>query len=202
MTNLARQLSPTATRSLRLISMTDETERRDTPTDLAPGLPAGHDTQPPPAIPRAARVPQLSDRMRDQSIDQLLRMYQAAQDRESDLLDADGKLARLNDERADRIKTETIRELSIVVDQIAGAPVRELSRKISDLAGVVGKVKGEVEQLEQQVKDMRAELTQLRGRVDAQELDLKATNELLGGLEKRWNDEHDARAAKAPNSPG
>lgn len=187
---------------LRLTRMTDDTERlRETPTDVAPGLPADRDTQPPPVIPRAGRVPQLSEPIAEASIDLLLRMYQAAQDRETDLLDADGKLARINDKRADRIKAETVSEtvleLSKVVDALAGKPVRELTRKVGELAAVVGKIQTEIEGVKGDVSEMRAELDALRLRVESQQRDLDATIERLDEAEKNWS-LNVSRSAEAP----
>jgi CheY-like chemotaxis protein len=116
----------------------DETDRRDTPTDVAPPPIAEDATNPNaspgPIIPRAGKVPQLSEPIREASIDQLLRMYQAAQEREHDLLDPDGRLALLHDARSNRMRAEIVAELSAAIDTLAGKPIRDLSTRVSRVA--------------------------------------------------------------------
>ncbi len=173
-----------------LTPMHDDTERTTDmappPTDTEPSA-RDRDTEPPgpdevrslatmlPGIlPRA-----LSEPVRDQSIDQLLRMYEAARQREHDLLDSSGKLAQLHEERAKRIKGETVAELSDVVDRIAGRPIRALAERIDSLANDVQSLRkndaehdkrlADIEARDLEFRDMRSALTALTLRLEQYE---------------------------------
>lgn len=174
---LARLLAPTNSpiRRLRIVAMTDPTERRDHPTDASPPPEAA--TNPVAsmvAIPPPGGVPRLTEEIRDASIDQLLRMYHDARKREHDLLDADGIIAKRADERADRTRRETVKELSSVVDRIAGEPVRDLARKLAGIADEVQRIGKDVQltardtrRNAEEIEAMREELSTVREQLAA-----------------------------------
>jgi len=85
-----------------------------------------------------AHESRLSEATRADSVNQLLRMYSDQKQRDADLLDPEGKLAQINEERAERIKRETVRELAEIVDKVAGAPIRDLKRMFAEMADTVG----------------------------------------------------------------
>lgn len=88
------------------------------------------------------------------AVDQLITLYQDAKRRDHDYLDPDGRFARQSEERAQRVKRETIRELSQVVDDVAGRPLRELLERVAA---------GERKDAEQdrQISDLKARLDRL-----------------------------------------
>ncbi len=185
---------------LRLLTMTDANEspppsdERDTdPPDpseeleerqaLATMLPEQRDL---------AHESRLSEATRADSVNQLLRMYSEQKQRDADLLDPTGRLAQINEERAERIKRETIRELSDVVDKVAGVPIRDLKRTISEIVHIVGKHTEEIRVL----RDSQIELDEdLRRALAVVECQLKDVMAHFHELKKKIED----RPASSPN---
>jgi hypothetical protein len=203
---LALALKPTVTH-LRL--MTDKPDSRDADT-LAPDTDrAGRDTEPPDAVEDAKATRalqtllpqrQLSEPVKEMAIDQLLRMYEDARKREHDLLDADGKLARLADERAQRIKQETVDELAAVVDRLAGQPVQELSQTVARLAEAMQAERAKnaeqddrIAAIEKLVADLKTELLEVIQRETTSAAQkIEALEQLIHDLK--------ANATRAPQS--
>jgi CheY-like chemotaxis protein len=162
---LARRIHPAAPH-LRLMS-NDDTDRRETPTDVAPAPPSGTEettsphASPGPIIPKAGKIPQLSEPIREASIDQLLRMYQSAQDREHDLLDPDGRLALLHDARANRMRAEIVAELSTAIDTLAGKPIQTLTARVSRVAEKLINVEAKNDEQDRQLVRLTEELSNL-----------------------------------------
>jgi len=140
-----------------------------------------------PAQQEPAHESRLSEAVRADSVNQLLKIYADHQQREEDLLSEHGKLAQINEDRANRIKRETVRELAEIVDKVAGAPIRDLKRMFAELANTVGQHseqirvlrESQVEQGEQgedlkralavvesQLRDVMVHVDELRQKID------------------------------------
>ncbi len=169
MTNTARKLLRYADQPLRLIAMPKTIDSdRTSPTEASPPLsePATNpEASPSPIIPKAGKLPQLSEPIREASIDQLLRMYSAAQEREHDLLDPDGRLALLHDARSNRMKSEIVSELSAAIDKLAGQPIQQLSARVSRIAEKLLSVESKNEEQDRQLGDIRDELSNINSAI-------------------------------------
>lgn len=106
----------------------------------------------------ALREATRADTVATNAVNQLLRMYQDAQRREHDLLDADGKLAKLNDDRAVRMHKATVEELSLVVDNLAGQPVRALSQRMDGFSQALKDNERRDSEQDKLIADLRARL--------------------------------------------
>lgn len=171
---LARLLAPTTTQSrrrLRIVAMTDPTSRE-------------RDTLPPEPLSEAAAMQGADaeekalreDMIRRWGINELLKVHAQVGNYQRELLDADGSFARRADERAERIKRETVVELGTIVDRVAGEPVRDLARRLGKLADGLVKIgetveltrheternAREIEKLQTSYSDLKIELSSLR----------------------------------------
>ncbi len=201
MTNAARKLTPAP--RLRLVTtMTDETERRDTPTDMAPPLPSDSippppnnptgigerpETQPPPKLTQA-ELDAEADAIRASltpagiskvAADNLIAMFQYSRRRDFDLLDPDGALATQQKRLLGNFKTEVVDELGAVVERITKNAMQALGERIEGLA------RGQVQQGED-ISQLKRDFAAMRDRMTAFEQKIQ---------------EIDARSAPTPGTP-
>jgi hypothetical protein len=170
--------------------MTNDTRDDDArKTDIAPS----HDAEQAPEIPPAPRMPreaastQPPPRMTQAELDaeaeairgsltpagilptaanKLIEMYQYSRQRDFNLLDPEGSLARQQRALLGNFKTEVVQELAAVVESITTAAMGALGAKIEGLA------RGQ-QKHGQSIDELRSEFAEMRLRVDELERKIK-----------------------------
>lgn len=195
MTNAARNI-PTATHSLRLVAanMTDESERRDTPTIEAPPLsdsippppntPTGLGRTPstlPPIVLTQAELDAEADAIRASltpagiskvAADNLIAMFQYSRRRDFDLLDSEGALAKQQQRLLGNFKTEVVDELGAVVERITRNAMQALGERIEGLARGQVQQGEDISQLKRDFAAMRERMTAFEQKI--QEIDARS----------------------------
>ncbi len=216
--NTATILPPTITHLRLIAAMPDDHEDSRSAPTMAPDAvrdTEGPDTEPPGSadvllmhtmIPPADGTPKLDanglvekpSNMPELLYNQLMKVHQAQAQRDHDLLDADGVLAK----RAQR----NVEEFGAVVERIAGEPMRELAQVLGTVADdlralrttVDEKVLPQLERHDRAIGELKAEAVRLRAELVAARAELLAATKRIDELE---NQAHDA-APPAPASQG
>lgn len=185
---------------LRLI-MTDDTERRETPTDEAP--PPASDTlkqavPPPPNMPTnvdgktpatkpprpmtQAELDAEADAIRASltpagiakvAADKLIEMYQYTRGRDFELLDPEGKLASQQRRLLGTFKTEVVTELGAVVERITENAMSVLGARIEGIARGQVRQGEDIEQLKRDMAVMKTKMGEIE--VKIQDIDARST---------------------------
>jgi DNA repair exonuclease SbcCD ATPase subunit len=166
-----------------------------------------------PLVPRAPRAPRLSEHVRDQSIDELLRLHSVVQEHIRDLLDPDGRLAKRQDDRLERLRRDIVLELGGALESLAGQPLKRLEARLAKLAELLTSVRHEVELVRHDVEQlvprvagsearitaMEREVADLRSRLEQQETLLREIRALADRLDRELHEARDAARSEAPS---
>jgi len=119
------------------------------------------------------------------AVDQLIQLYQENNRRTRELLDPNSTFNRNSEERSQRIKRETVEELSRVVDDLAGRPVRELSERLDVLSKAVKVNEAHDTEQDRLLVDLRSRLERLESLPERFASELREINSALAELSLR-----------------
>jgi hypothetical protein len=167
--------------------MTDESERRDTPTIEAPppsdtippppNAPTGVGENPPTLRPapltqaeldaeasaiRASLTPAGISKV---AADNLIAMFQYSRRRDFDLLDPEGGLAKQQQRLLGNFKTQVVDELGAVVERITQNAMRSLGERIEGLARGQSRQGEDIDQLKRDFALMRDRMTSFEQKI-------------------------------------
>jgi CheY-like chemotaxis protein len=119
------------------------------------------------------------------AVSTLIKLYQESNRRTYDILDPHGAFALASEDRSQRIKRETVEELSKVVDNLAGKPVRDLSQRLDVLSKAL-------KDNETRDSEQDKQITVLRNRIESFEGELREMRSAISELSLR----HDVPGAE------